>query len=308
MGSCGIIKYIVNYTYMELIMKLGEKIKKLRIAKLMTQSELAGGEITRNMLSRIEHGAAQPSLDTLKYLADRLGVTMGYLLSDGDDEIIYVKHTQMSNIKTSYLAGDHRICRDMCLRLGGESDDEIGLILAECTLGIAIEEFEHGRLREACEYFDLAIEACTRTVYNTSHVFAICATYFKYMRTISATLSSNQIDENDVPIWASLSDSFCLYAGAFLSMCDKQVPMVKPHGSTPYALHIEAMEHIAAGEYRQAHNKLHEILVSEMIVPEPMLYFIFGDLENCCKQMEDFKGAYEYSINKVGLLQKLLTQ
>ena len=292
---------------MELKMKLGEKIKKLRTAKLMTQSELAGGEITRNMLSRIEHGAAQPSLDTLKYLADRLGVSMGYLLSDGSDEAIYVKRTQMSDIKTSYLAGDHRICRDMCISSGAENDDEIGLILAECTLGIAIEEFCRGRLRDACEYFDLAIEACTGTVYNTAHVFAISAMYFKYMRSISATLSSNLIDENDVPIWASLGDSFCLYAGAFLAISDNQSPIVTPNESSPYALHIEAMEHIALGEYRQAHDKLHGILVSDVTVPEPMLYFIFGDLEICCKQMEDFKGAYEYSINKVRLLQKLLS-
>ena len=52
-------------------MDIGKKIKELRLQKFMTQSELAGNEITRNMLSRIENGAAQPSLDTLKYLASR---------------------------------------------------------------------------------------------------------------------------------------------------------------------------------------------------------------------------------------------
>ena len=203
-------------------MKLGEKIKQLRTAKLMTQSELAGGEITRNMLSRIENGAAQPSLDTLKYLAQKLGVSMGYLLSDGSDEEIYIKYNEMRDIKTLYLFGEYRICRDMCLNSGCREDDEIGLILAECTLGIATEEFSRGNLRQACEYFDLAIEACARTVYSTAHVFAISAMYFKYMRNISPTLSSSQIDENDVPIWASLGDSFCLYIGAFLSLGDDQ--------------------------------------------------------------------------------------
>ena len=288
-------------------MNLGEKIKALRSAKLMTQAELAGNEITRNMLSRIENGAAQPSLDTLRYIAAKLNVSPGFLLAEPSEEQMYKKRTEINGIKAAYLSGDHHICRDMCLSLEGDNDDEVGLILAECTLGIATEEFSHGRLREACEYFDLAIEACTQTVYSTAHVFAISAMYFKYMRNISPTLSSNQIDESDVPIWASLGDSFCLYAGAFLSLCDDQAPMVLPKESSPYALHIEAMEHMRAGEYRQAHDKLHDILVSDVAIPEPMLYFIFGDLEICCKQMEDFKGAYEYSINKVGLLQKLLT-
>jgi transcriptional regulator with XRE-family HTH domain len=32
-------------------MNVGEKIRELRLAKLMTQAELAGDHITRNMLS-----------------------------------------------------------------------------------------------------------------------------------------------------------------------------------------------------------------------------------------------------------------
>jgi transcriptional regulator with XRE-family HTH domain len=41
-------------------MNIGKKIKDLRSAKMMTQSELAGDEITRNMLSRIESGSKRP--------------------------------------------------------------------------------------------------------------------------------------------------------------------------------------------------------------------------------------------------------
>ena len=73
-------------------MKIGEKIKKLRTAKLMTQSELAGSEITRNMLSRIENGAALPSLGTILYIASRLNVSPGFLISEGSDEDIYYKY------------------------------------------------------------------------------------------------------------------------------------------------------------------------------------------------------------------------
>ena len=39
-------------------MNIGQKIKSLRIAKMLTQNELAGDNITRNMLSRIENGFA----------------------------------------------------------------------------------------------------------------------------------------------------------------------------------------------------------------------------------------------------------
>ena len=61
-------------------MDLGSKIKQLRIDKMMTQKELAGNEITRNMLSQIENGSARPSMDTLRYLAGQLGKPVSYFL------------------------------------------------------------------------------------------------------------------------------------------------------------------------------------------------------------------------------------
>ena len=47
---------------------LGKRIKEARLAKKMTQSEVVGDFITRNMLSQIESGAATPSLKSLEYL------------------------------------------------------------------------------------------------------------------------------------------------------------------------------------------------------------------------------------------------
>ena len=69
-------------------MTLGEKIKKARLKAGLTQRALAGDKITRNMLSSIESGNANPSMDTLKYLADELKIPMEYLVSD-DDELFF---------------------------------------------------------------------------------------------------------------------------------------------------------------------------------------------------------------------------
>ena len=82
-------------------MNIGEKIKRIRTAKLMTQRELAGGEITRNMLSRIENGAAQPSMSTVRYIAERLNVSPGFLLAGEEDEWLYFKSNEMNNIKAT---------------------------------------------------------------------------------------------------------------------------------------------------------------------------------------------------------------
>ena len=63
-------------------MNVGEKIRNLRLEKLMTQADLAGDQITRNMLCTIERGAALPSLPTACYIAGRLSVPVGYLLAE----------------------------------------------------------------------------------------------------------------------------------------------------------------------------------------------------------------------------------
>ncbi|PGT20153.1 helix-turn-helix domain-containing protein [Bacillus cereus] len=67
---------------------LGEKIKVLRKEKRLTQTELAGSELTKSMLSQIENGKATPSMKTLQYIADKLGCETSFLLEDDDVEIV----------------------------------------------------------------------------------------------------------------------------------------------------------------------------------------------------------------------------
>ena len=63
-------------------MELGEKLRLARLEAGLSQRALCGDEITRNMLSRIEHGAARPSMKTLGYLAARLGKPVSYFLEE----------------------------------------------------------------------------------------------------------------------------------------------------------------------------------------------------------------------------------
>ena len=293
-------------------MNIGEKIKKLRTAKLMTQADLVGTEITRNMLSLIENGSANPSLETVCYIASRLNVSPGFLISDGEDEQVYLKHHEIVGIKKAFMNEDYRICRDMCLTSESLDDDEIQMILCECNLAIAIEEFSNGRLHESCELFDEAIECCAKTLYRTEYSLAAAAVYFRYIRRISATISSNIIDENEVNVHPALTDEFCRYT-IMLERIDREEQIEEDEiltvgkGESPYVLHLKALRYMKQSLFKEAYDCLHAILLCEVPIPQPMLYFVFCDLEVCCKEIEDFRGAYEYSIDKIELLQKLLS-
>lgn len=63
-------------------MDLGKRLRQARLEANLSQRALCGEEITRNMLSRIENGAARPSMKTLRYLAARLGKPMSYFLEE----------------------------------------------------------------------------------------------------------------------------------------------------------------------------------------------------------------------------------
>ncbi|BAK16542.1 helix-turn-helix transcriptional regulator [Solibacillus sp. FSL W7-1472] len=62
---------------------LGERIKKLRKQKKLTQTEVVGERLTKGMLSLIENGKAQPSMESLRFIANQLNVDVDFLIDDG---------------------------------------------------------------------------------------------------------------------------------------------------------------------------------------------------------------------------------
>ena len=59
---------------------LGTRIRKLRKERKLTLEELAGERLTKGMLSQIENDKAKPSMESLDYIAERLGVKASELL------------------------------------------------------------------------------------------------------------------------------------------------------------------------------------------------------------------------------------
>jgi tetratricopeptide (TPR) repeat protein len=59
--------------------RLGERLRQLRVAAGLTQSELAGDRFSKEYVSQIERGKTRPTTDTVDWLAGRLGVDAGFL-------------------------------------------------------------------------------------------------------------------------------------------------------------------------------------------------------------------------------------
>ena len=59
--------------------EVGERLRQLRVAAGLTQSELAEGRFSKEYVSQIERGKTRPNAETLEWLAERLGVDPAYL-------------------------------------------------------------------------------------------------------------------------------------------------------------------------------------------------------------------------------------
>ncbi|MGH3023395.1 MAG: helix-turn-helix domain-containing protein [Gaiellaceae bacterium] len=58
---------------------LGERVRQLRIARGLTQTDLAGDRCSKEYVSQIERGKTRPTADTIEWLAARLGVDATFL-------------------------------------------------------------------------------------------------------------------------------------------------------------------------------------------------------------------------------------
>jgi Predicted transcriptional regulators len=109
-------------------MTLGNKIRMLRLDRKITQQELVGDFITRNMLSQIENDVATPSMKTLQYLAETLEVPLSYLVDNDNesefDEFIEYRHgtreeilLDVEKMHRSFLNNRLDECMECCERL-----------------------------------------------------------------------------------------------------------------------------------------------------------------------------------------------
>src|SRR5438477_8092671 len=60
-------------------LRLGERLRQLRVSAGMTQTELAGERFSKEYVSQIERGKTRPTRETIEWLAQRLGVDAGFL-------------------------------------------------------------------------------------------------------------------------------------------------------------------------------------------------------------------------------------
>ncbi|WP_421017687.1 helix-turn-helix domain-containing protein [Exiguobacterium sp. A1_3_1] len=143
---------------------LGLRIKERRKAIGLTQSDLAGAELSSGMVSLIERDMTNPSLKTLEHLAKTLEVSVNYLLNQEEAELSGTEDAGVLLRKTEGLlrVGKHEEAQKMI--------DELDQTHIPASLKgrylklqgeLAIERAEYGRaidcLNNALLYLDSSV-------------------------------------------------------------------------------------------------------------------------------------------------------
>ena len=289
-------------------MTIGEKFRKLRSERKMTQSELCGSFVTRNMLSRIEHDAALPSLETLKYLADRLDIDPGYFISEGDDPLPFIKIRLMPEIGKAFEERDFEKCLAFAAHFD-KTDKELCMIFYQCCIIRGRAFLENGDYRKAREYFSKAAEF-GKSGYSpeTLSEFAL------YCIELCGNGVPGGVFEHSAPqgrgyftkiYERSLYELLIRLFDSGKTECAAQVFDAAKLSRSVYRKHINARLSIASGNYSRARDLLFEILdKGEDAADVSFIFRVCSDLERCCKAIGDYEGAYKCVLAKSDILSK----
>lgn len=255
-------------------MNLGEKIRLARQNAGMTQAQLAGDQITRNMLSQIENGLAMPSLPTALYIADRLGLDAGILFSDGGEENLYFLTKRLPEMKRLYQKGEYGKVIEL---FAGNCDecDEAVLILAECYIKKAYASYKEGKLKTALKYCESAVKNAQKGFYSSESVRLKSEALEVMISLVSPYIKQTKHKDEGVK---ALKELYIDISGQ----------------KTFYNKRFEAKKLIEEGRYDKA-SQLIKGLLKERSIDVPLVYELYGDLEICYSELKDFENAYDVS-------------
>ena len=286
-------------------MTLGQRIKALRKERSMTQAALCGDFMTRNMLSQIENDQASPSLATVCYIAEQLQIPVGYLLDKEVSPLVYRKAGLIELIRTAYAEGRWKDCIDHCKQLS-DFDDELALLLSDCYLQEGTVAFHKGHLETAKHLLDTALRFTTRTRYPKSAIREQAHTLLNIIGETennrphdpSLCASVHRGNAQEEYVYNLLLELMDSGKQELASQLFDTVRLTNPL----YRKHINARLADVAYNYQRAASLLREIIEEATHNADALfIWRIYNELEDCCKSMSDFEGAYHAAVAKADI-------
>jgi len=253
-------------------MDLGSKIKAARLEAGLSQRQLCGDRLTRNMLSQIENGSARPSMKTLEFLARRLGKSVSYFLEE--QAVTSPNRQAMTDARAALERSDLpglRQALDAYREPDAVYDPERQLLEFLWHKHRGEQALKTGAVPYGVKLLRRALDM--EGIYITEENRARCR--------VLLGLAGERVE----PVW------------------DEEALLVKAAQTGNPQRRLEILE---AGENREDPRWLRlrgEALMALKRYPEaeaccrklPRNRQVLSRLEICCRELGDYKGAYEYA-------------
>ena len=260
-------------------MELGQRLKQARLEAGMSQRQLCGDVITRNMLSQIENGCAKPSMDTLRYLAAQLQKPMGYFLEE--QAITSPNQTVMARARVVFSKDPEAALQILEGYRGEDStfDAEYHLLCALCAIEMAKRVLEQGRNAYALTLLEEAAIHGQATPYYTQEQergrLLLC---FSARPELAEQLVERLPDPMPEILLRSSAETDPVQKARILDAAPVQGP----------TWHLQrAQVYLTQKNFAKAIDHLERA---------PKTRQVYEMLELCCKELEDYKGAYFYAV------------
>lgn len=268
-------------------MTMGERIRQARLEAGLSQRQLAGETMTRNMLSALEHDGANPSLATLKYLSEKLCKPISYFL--GEDIPKIPEAEEMARARAAFAVGEYRTCLELLEGLKSEEFRlERGLMETLAAMELARQAIGEKRLPYANTLLQQSRNAAQENPYfgeELEQKWLILAAQAARKPSERAALVGKLSGVDEVlglKAQAALDDGNATRAGALLEA------MQERSGSKWNWLRGEV--YFTQKEYVRAAECYHR---AEEEMPAAK-----RRLEICYREMGDYKMAYYYATNR----------
>ena len=282
-------------------MTLGQRIRQARIDRGLTQKQLVGDHITRNMLSKIENDSATPSVRTLEYIASRLSLPAGYFMAGAS----YSDGTSpdgLDEMRAAYRSGDYTGCiRLLEQNKHAATSDEGYLLHARAALAAARQELAAGSTAAAKEHADMADYYNRQSMYYSAETDAEMSLI---LAECALELDISEFEENAKEYERAISgisftDRYSLARAEYLlktgetELAGQLLERISPDESLQ-ARHLFLMgEYLSAAGRRQA--AIEKYTAAEQTGDALLLPRIYRRLEDCYREQDDYKMAYIYA-------------
>ncbi len=260
-------------------MELGEKLRQARLEAGLSQRQLCGEEITRNMLSLIENGSAKPSMKTLQYLASRLGKSVSFFLEE--TAVLSPNQAVMTSARQLYEAGEFAEA-DSVLEAYRSPDEvydrEKEILWVLIRLGLTEEAIRQGRSL-------YALELLKQTPVNTAY---LQEELNRKKLLLLGSLPGQQVAE----LLPGIDEELLLraeeaLAGNQLQRCSRLLDAMEHTGSPRWHL-CRGKLHLRQKQWKKAVTHLRQ---AEGEFPREVVPM----LEDCYRELGNFQKAYEYA-------------